>query len=337
MIAELHEMGLQRLRAITAISPSGLHWRCTLVPAGALREDGHATLPDISYDLPTYSSAQEWDLFGLKDAEHLTVNDLALAFVRHHPMIARVAHGNDSEYAAWFREMMKLTVPDGLFYMAADREMPSDHLPVTGGAKAKGGEPIRLSFPPPPPPEIKHDPHPTPYPYAYWVVPGRFLAGYHPGHPDEFFLEMQMRALIACGIRLVVDLTEEHESEFYPEICVPYATTILETARELGKELECSSHPIPDMGISSRAEMRRILDEIDAELERGGGVYVHCLAGVGRTGTVVGCWLARHGIATGEDVLNRIIQLRAGCAYARHPSPQSDRQCEMVTGWGRGE
>ena len=39
------------------------------------------------------------------------------------------------------------------------------------------------------------------------------------------------------------------------------------------------------------------LDAIDAELAAGGLVYVHCWAGCGRTGVVVGCWLVRHGRA----------------------------------------
>ena len=31
-------------------------------------------------------------------------------------------------------------------------------------------------------------------------------------------------------------------------------------------------------------------------------VYVHCWGGIGRTGTVVGCWLVRHGM-TGDEAL----------------------------------
>ena len=37
--------------------------------------------------------------------------------------------------------------------------------------------------------------------------------------------------------------------------------------------------------------MREILDCLDDALRSGRKVYVHCRAGIGRTGTVVGCLL----------------------------------------------
>ena len=40
--------------------------------------------------------------------------------------------------------------------------------------------------------------------------------------------------------------------------------------------------------------MLAVLDAIDIALCEGHGVYIHCWGGVGRTGTVVGCWLKRH-------------------------------------------
>ena len=50
--------------------------------------------------------------------------------------------------------------------------------------------------------------------------------------------------------------------------------------------------------------MASILDAIDAALDGGKTVYVHCWGGVGRTGTVVGCWLVRHG-KTGDEALRQ--------------------------------
>ena len=55
------------------------------------------------------------------------------------------------------------------------------------------------------------------------------------------------------------------------------------------------------------------LDEIDGELAAGGVVYVHCWAGCGRTGVVVGSWLVRHGVPP-KDALERIAEARGpGC------------------------
>ena len=67
--------------------------------------------------------------------------------------------------------------------------------------------------------------------------------------------------------------------------------------------------------------MTRILDEVDDGAREGGAVYVHCWGGIGRTGTVVGCWLLRHGLDRG-DAIARIAELRrevtdAGCRRRR--------------------
>ena len=52
--------------------------------------------------------------------------------------------------------------------------------------------------------------------------------------------------------------------------------------------------------------MKRILDDVDEAIAGGGLTYVHCWGGIGRTGTVVGCWLVRHGLeGRGRDRANR--------------------------------
>jgi protein-tyrosine phosphatase len=81
--------------------------------------------------------------------------------------------------------------------------------------------------------------------------------------------------------------------------------------------------------------MARILDDIDAALADDRGVYVHCWGGIGRTGTVVGCWLMRHGLDVG-DPIRRIEELRRDVEDAWMPSPQTAGQRAMVTGWKRG-
>ena len=56
-------------------------------------------------------------------------------------------------------------------------------------------------------------------------------------------------------------------------------------------------HSIVDMDVPrSQQQTAGILDAIDKALEDGKNVYVHCWGGIGRTGTVVGCWLVRHGM-----------------------------------------
>ncbi|MFZ5425863.1 MAG: protein-tyrosine phosphatase family protein [Thermodesulfobacteriota bacterium] len=54
--------------------------------------------------------------------------------------------------------------------------------------------------------------------------------------------------------------------------------------------------PIDDMGVPDPVETDKALDWLDAQLARGVKVFMHCRFGMGRTGTVLACWLARRGI-----------------------------------------
>jgi protein-tyrosine phosphatase len=73
--------------------------------------------------------------------------------------------------------------------------------------------------------------------------------------------------------------------------------------------------------------MRAILDTIDAEMAAGRTVYVHCWGGIGRTGTVIGCWLVRHGTPA-EEALNE-IEARRG----EPGSPETAAQWAFVLNW----
>jgi protein-tyrosine phosphatase len=55
--------------------------------------------------------------------------------------------------------------------------------------------------------------------------------------------------------------------------------------------------------------MVEILDMIDLVLSEGKNIYLHCYAGMVRTGMVVGCYLVRHGIR-GEKPLDMIQEFR---------------------------
>jgi protein-tyrosine phosphatase len=94
-----------------------------------------------------------------------------------------------------------------------------------------------------------------------------------------------------------------------------------------------SRHPIRDMDIPSPKRLREILDEIDAALAARRSVYLHCRAGIGRTGTVVGCYLIRHGLATRETVFDRIAELRKETPTAAIPSPEAESQRMVIKSW----
>ena len=178
-----------------------------------------------------------------------------------------------------------------------------------------------------------------PFTRSWWVEPGKLLAGFYPGDDQEHAEREKLEALLDCGITAVVNLMETGERNYHGLPFKPYAPLLEAFAIERGIEVACARFPVRDMDIPDKGEMTRILDAIDAANARGAAVYVHCWGGVGRTGTVVGCWFARHGIAEGDAALERITRLRTEQHQQVHflPSPQTDEQRAFVRDWKRGE
>jgi protein-tyrosine phosphatase len=156
-----------------------------------------------------------------------------------------------------------------------------------------------------------------PIPDSYWVEPQRFAAGEYPGALTREKASTKLSALRDAGVTSFIDLTEQGELEPYEELC---------------RDLRWQRMNIRDMTVPSVAEMRAVIDRIDNELARGEVVYLHCWGGHGRTGTVVGCWLVRHG-RSADAALARIVELRQGIPDASHPSPEFPEQRQFVRAW----
>jgi hypothetical protein len=169
------------------------------------------------------------------------------------------------------------------------------------------------------------DAMPGPIEGSYWVEPGRLLAGPYPAAQTEEGTRARLHALIEVGVSVFVDLTEPHEY-------APYIPLALEEAGRVGRRVRYVRLPIVNFGVPERDHMRAILDTIDAALFAGEIVYVHCMGGIGRTGTTVGCWLVRHG-QPGEDALQAIERLRGDGVE----SPETPEQFAFVRGWREGD
>ncbi len=163
----------------------------------------------------------------------------------------------------------------------------------------------------------------VPFPESYWVVPDKFLAGEHPCKPIiEINHQSRLQSLLDLGIQVFIDLTEGPD----------YSPLMANLDLGWNGKPFYIRYPIIDYTSPGEEQMVSILNTIDNAIHAGKKVYVHCFAGQGRTGTVVGCYLARHGI-TGKAALEKIKYLRNGLGG---DSPESDLQKNMVKNWPEG-
>jgi len=162
---------------------------------------------------------------------------------------------------------------------------------------------------------------------SYWVEPGRLLAGEYPGHSDDEHARKRIAALVKAGFNTFIDLTKANEMS-------PYLNVLIEQSQAYHVSVKHQRFPIRDFGLPTPEQMLSILDMIDAELQAGKKIYLHCWGGIGRTGTTVGCYLVRGG-KTGEDALRQLAEWWKSVPksfYHQH-SPETYEQMEFVRNW----
>jgi ADP-ribosyl-[dinitrogen reductase] hydrolase len=175
-------------------------------------------------------------------------------------------------------------------------------------------------------PALKHPAPQSVLPNSYWVVPGRLLAGEHPGAHTLSDTTDRLQALLFAGVTLFVDLSEEGEAPSYSQLLMYAAGAVpINHVRHA-----FSDHAVPE----SPQAMQDILDAIDLHLAQQGVVYVHCRSGIGRTATVIGCYLVRLGMG-GDEALERLNEVwsESERSHTTPRVPKTQVQIEYIRNW----
>jgi hypothetical protein len=157
--------------------------------------------------------------------------------------------------------------------------------------------------------------------WSYWVLPAQVLAGPHPSAFTEEATQERVKKLLDAGIRCFVDLTHPGERDAY------------EWALPAGAQHR--RFPIRDHGVPREpAQMAEILEFIAEAVRAQRPLYVHCHAGIGRTGTVAGCWLVQTGLS-GESALAELNRLWRQSERSQLWTyvPETREQMEYVRSW----
>ena len=148
---------------------------------------------------------------------------------------------------------------------------------------------------------------------------GIIYAGEYPGDKNGEFARHKIEQMYHFGIRHFVDLTEEGE-------LVPYSHL-------LPSDTTYTRFPIRDCGAPKSIEsVQRLLLRIEELKKMDGYVYVHCWGGVGRTGTIVACYLSQNWkepeLNHTLEVLRRNFSEMPKSAYRK--TPETKEQIDFI-------
>lgn len=105
----------------------------------------------------------------------------------------------------------------------------------------------------------------------------------------------QLAWLREQGVDILITLTEE-----------PLPRTWVDAAGLMSVHV-----PIPDMDVPAVEQVKEVMSVIDKAKAGGMGVAIHCLAGRGRTGTILAAYFVHQGLSAAEAI-EKVRNLRPG-------------------------
>lgn len=151
----------------------------------------------------------------------------------------------------------------------------------------------------------------------FWIDgpwPGKLALAARPRGGD--WLQDEMAAWAAAGVGTVLSLLTPDE-----EVSLSLSE---EAAEAAAHHMRFTSFPIEDRQVpTSPSELAKLLERLDAELQSGRNVVVHCRQGVGRSGLVGACLMVNRGIDA-RSAIDRITTARGV------PVPETAEQRDWI-------
>jgi protein-tyrosine phosphatase len=138
-----------------------------------------------------------------------------------------------------------------------------------------------------------------------------------------------LRHFLDAGVTFFLDLTVEGESGLRP-----YAPLLPRKTLRAGAPVHYQRMAIRDMSTPTLPLLQQILTTLDGALAGGHTVYVHCWAGIGRTGTVIGCYLVQQGMSPSQ-AFQTIAHLLQNTPRSHRRSPETEAQRQVVQQWAQ--
>ena len=136
----------------------------------------------------------------------------------------------------------------------------------------------------------------------HWILEGQLAGMSQPGLFAE--LTEDLRALKEAGVGAVATLTEYELPQKF-----------LQAEGLVGRHF-----PIDDFSVPTVKQTHEFCDWVDEQLDGGRSVAAHCYAGLGRTGTMIACYLVYVG-GTTREVLEQIRRKEPG--YVQTPAQEA--------------
>lgn len=168
---------------------------------------------------------------------------------------------------------------------------------------------------------------------AYAIIPGALYAGEIPSSINDDELERKIQTLYELGVTHIVNLTEVNETNFKAIPLRQYAQYAEAYYEQKGREVTCLRYPIRDLDIPTITQMRTTIEALNSILKEGGCAYLHCWGGIGRTGTVLGCFLLQNEILDHTTAISYISFLKRNTNIRHRMSPETIEQCDFVRNW----